>query len=316
MAIPARIKILLALDQSRQADEAVQYLTSLPLAGRVHVTLLHVRRNLPEALNNMGLSPGLHKKLEPERLESWLKQEKQAVELFMDTARRTLLTAGFPDNQVEVKTPEMKVGFARDIIAEAGRGYGAVVVGRAGLSKLKDAVMGSIAAKLVARLAQIPVWVVGGQPRGGKLLIAMDSSEGALKAVDHVAGVLGPGPQEVLLFHVIRSLEYGGQFVQGFIGDELEERLTQEGRKEMQAVFERARQRLVAAGLPEASVKTMLVTSVPSRAGAIADQAQYNGYDTIVVGRRGISKVEEFFIGRVSNKVLDFAKRQAVWVVN
>ena len=39
------------------------------------------------------------------------------------------------------------------------------------------------------------------------------------------------------------------------------------------------------------------------------------GYGTIVVGRRGLSKVYEFFMGRVSDKVLHLAKDMAVWIV-
>ncbi|MEZ4548914.1 MAG: universal stress protein [Desulfobacterales bacterium] len=41
-----------------------------------------------------------------------------------------------------------------------------------------------------------------------------------------------------------------------------------------------------------------------SRAGAIIREATDNGFGAIVVGRRGISKVEEFFLGRVSTKVI------------
>ena len=39
------------------------------------------------------------------------------------------------------------------------------------------------------------------------------------------------------------------------------------------------------------------------------------GYGTIVVGRRGLSTVEEFDMGRVSNKLVQAAKDRAVWVV-
>jgi nucleotide-binding universal stress UspA family protein len=34
------------------------------------------------------------------------------------------------------------------------------------------------------------------------------------------------------------------------------------------------------------------------------------------VGRRGLSRVRDFLIGRVSNKLIQLAKNQAVWVVN
>ncbi len=309
-------KILLAIDQSEQAENAVHYLASLPLAGRAQVTLFHVRRNLPAALNYIGMTPDMYRVMDTDQMNSWLKQEEHNVEQFLEASRQILLQAGYPQKDVVLQAPKLKVGFARDIIAEAGKGYAAVILGRSGLSKLKDVVMGSIASKLVARLGKVPVWVIGGQPQSGKILVALDDSEGSLGVVEHVAKIIGPGPQEVLLFHVIRSLEYGGQYAQSFISDEWEERLIDEGKKAMEPVFNRAEQSLIKAGLPAKSITSMLVTGVPSRAGAIADQAQQQGYGTIVVGRRGISKVEEFFIGRVGNKVLSFAKKQAVWVVS
>jgi len=35
-----------------------------------------------------------------------------------------------------------------------------------------------------------------------------------------------------------------------------------------------------------------------------------------VVGRRGLSKIQEFFMGRVSSKVVQLAGAQTVWVVS
>jgi nucleotide-binding universal stress UspA family protein len=59
-----------------------------------------------------------------------------------------------------------------------------------------------------------------------------------------------------------------------------------------------------------------LTLNAPSRAFAVVEEAQAGGYGTIVVGRRGISKVEEFLLGRVSSKVVGQAAQAAVWVVN
>ena len=59
-----------------------------------------------------------------------------------------------------------------------------------------------------------------------------------------------------------------------------------------------------------------MITGVVSRAGAIVDEARHGGYGTVVIGRRGISKVEEFFMGRVSSKVINLAKDLSVWVVS
>ena len=62
-------------------------------------------------------------------------------------------------------------------------------------------------------------------------------------------------------------------------------------------------------------VEIKLRTGMGSRAGAIIEQAKLGGYGTIVLGRRGLSKIPEFFIGRVSNKVIQMAKERAVWIV-
>jgi len=41
-----------------------------------------------------------------------------------------------------------------------------------------------------------------------------------------------------------------------------------------------------------------------------------NGYDLIVIGRRGISGIREFFLGSVSQKVFSGAKDISVLIVN
>ncbi len=41
-----------------------------------------------------------------------------------------------------------------------------------------------------------------------------------------------------------------------------------------------------------------------------------NGYDVVVLGRRGLSPVKSFFLGSVSQKVLNGAKDVSVLIVN
>jgi hypothetical protein len=58
-----------------------------------------------------------------------------------------------------------------------------------------------------------------------------------------------------------------------------------------------------------------IITGVASRAAAIYEEALRGGYGTIVAGRKGISRVEEFNMGRVTSKLLQLAKGLAVWIV-
>ena len=76
-----------------------------------------------------------------------------------------------------------------------------------------------------------------------------------------------------------------------------------------------ARDLLIAAGAEPQRLKLKYESGKASRADAIVQEADCGGYDTIVLGRKGVSKVEEFLIGRVSAKVLHKAREQAVWVV-
>ncbi|MBI9077960.1 MAG: hypothetical protein JEZ02_21360 [Desulfatibacillum sp.] len=45
------------------------------------------------------------------------------------------------------------------------------------------------------------------------------------------------------------------------------------------------------------------------------DQETMGDYGTIVVGRTGLHRVQEFFMDRVSNKVMRLATKCADWVV-
>ncbi|MFC1880277.1 universal stress protein [Thermodesulfobacteriota bacterium] len=47
----------------------------------------------------------------------------------------------------------------------------------------------------------------------------------------------------------------------------------------------------------------------------MADRAKQDSFGTIVMGRRGHSSVREFFVGRVTNKVIHLAIDRTVWVV-
>ena len=93
-------------------------------------------------------------------------------------------------------------------------------------------------------------------------------------------------------------------------------RCAKEAEKAATILLEEAIDRLERAGLKRDRISTEIRSGAPSRAEAIVEEARSSGYGTIVVGRRGLSRVEEFFMGRVSKKILQLAKWTAVWVVS
>jgi len=48
----------------------------------------------------------------------------------------------------------------------------------------------------------------------------------------------------------------------------------------------------------------------------VLKEAQAGKYDTLVIGRRGLSAVREFLFGSVSSKVIQLAKKVSVIVVD
>lgn len=298
-------KILLAVDGSDQAFEAVRYVSQLFPPKRVEVVLFHALSKVPEGFWDVEKSPAFKHKLSS--VAAWATREETVIREFMERARQLFLDRGVPEDKVSVKVGERKKDIAKEIIAESQRGYDAVVVGRLGKSPLEDLVWGSVANKLLGRLTDVPVCVVGGSPQAGKILLAMDTSEEAMKALDFAGNMVDITDCEVTLLHVIRGLE-------SWTADASEE--LQEAERAAKILLEDAIGRLEKAGLNRDRISTKIRSGAASRAGAIVEEARNGGCGTIVVGRRGLSRVEEFFMGRVSKKVLQLAKWTAVWVVS
>jgi nucleotide-binding universal stress UspA family protein len=182
-------KILLAIDGSDQSLNTVRYVSKLLASQKPDVVLFHVMRKIDETFWDLGIDPAYHRRVAD--VSAWALEQKKAIQGFMNYASQILLEAGIPEESVTAKIHESKTGVARDIIKESMNGYSGVVVGRKGLSKLKDLLLGSVAHKLVEKLRHVPIWVVGGTPQLGRILLALDGSEGAMKAVDHVGTLLG-----------------------------------------------------------------------------------------------------------------------------
>ena len=85
--------------------------------------------------------------------------------------------------------------------------------------------------------------------------------------------------------------------------------------KEISSAFDKAKRCLTDAGFKSEQISTKVISDAYSRAEAIVKEARDGDYGTIVLGRRGLSKVKEFFMGRVSKKVIQTIRNRAVWVV-
>jgi nucleotide-binding universal stress UspA family protein len=290
-------RILLAIDGSEQAFNAVHYVSSFFPKKDLEVVLFHVMAPLPTYLWDMGYNPS--SVYGRDLVEKWSAQVQKEVKEYEQKARQIFLDQGAPKEAVHIKVKKRELNVAKDIIQETENDYDALVVGSRGVNPLKGILLGSIATKLVSHVTSTPLWVVEGTPKTGKVLMAMDASEGALKALYHLCAMAKDTDWQVTLFHA----------------DMVPEGQSYKGKTSIEGFFAEAEAILEKEGVRPDHVSTKVVRGVSSRAGAIIDEARQGEYGTIVVGRRGLSKVKEFFIGRVSNKVIQLRKETAVWLV-
>lgn len=153
-----------------------------------------------------------------------------------------------------------------------------------------------------------------------RILVALDDSENAMRAVEFVAKTFTPD-HEITLFSVlldataictINSPELTPYFLsQQRALCSLEERQ----KAVISEALQKAKQTLVRAGFQEDRIHVKMEPKKRGIARDIVTEAA-SGFELVVMGRRGLSAIQEFLMGSVSQKVLNASKDFSVLLVN
>ena len=153
-------KILVALDDSRNAMRTIVFITKTFSPSENDITLFSV---LPDTaalcdMNSPELTPYfLSQHSNFCQLEE---RKKHLVNEALQQAKDILVNAGFDKDRISLKVQVKKRGIARDIIEEALCGYSIVVMGRRGLSGVKEFILGSVSQKVIHSVKDISVLIV------------------------------------------------------------------------------------------------------------------------------------------------------------
>jgi nucleotide-binding universal stress UspA family protein len=141
------------------------------------------------------------------------------------------------------------------------------------------------------------------------ILIPVADSPSARAAVDYVAGLfLSPDNVRITLLHVNRRPS-GGEELMGY---RYIAALPERGNHAMQ----RARNILVSSGLKPERIHTEIVSGSFATVGdGIIEYFNKNPHTLVVIGRKKMSKAEEFVLGDVSVKLVRALENTAVMVV-
>ncbi|MBS3758741.1 MAG: universal stress protein [Desulfobacterales bacterium] len=154
-------KILIAFDDSENSMRAVDFVAA-NFAPDCSVTLLNVLLDTQAlcAMESPELTP--YFKAEQSAFCSLEDKKKDLVSQAMQRARQDLVNCGFSKDRVEARTVIREKGIARDIIKEIQKGgYDLVVLGRQGLSGVKEFFLGSIPQKIIHGTKDVSVLLVG-----------------------------------------------------------------------------------------------------------------------------------------------------------
>jgi len=152
-------KILVAIDDSENAIRAVEFIAS-SFTKDNDITLFNVVQDTA-ALCEMN-SPELTPYFKSQQSSFCLLEEKkqELVNQAVEKAKEILMDEGFDENNISVKSELKKSGVARDIVKEAESGYHVIVMGRRGMSGIKDFILGSISQKVFNSAKNISVLFV------------------------------------------------------------------------------------------------------------------------------------------------------------
>lgn len=306
-------KILVAVDGSSYSNNTLQYL------GSLFAQIPEMKLHLFSAVRCPSLPPGKEWLGEMELMNSLppaALKKLRTTRTYMKTATDKLVRLGIGAERITSEVRLARSTVADDILHEGRQGmYDAIVIGRRGITKLEEMVMGSISASLFERSHDVPLWIIDGKVDSRKFLVPIDGSLCAMMAVDHLAHILADCREcRITLFHSTAMLSTVRPLDPQELYDRWGREWCDEHLSRPDSLFHAPKQILLEGGIPEANIQ-WLHTSKGIEAGRqILRQALIDDYGTIVIGRRGEDVKKGIFRG-VSDRVVLMGEQVAIWIV-
>ncbi len=277
-------KVLLPLDRTPESLECVNLLSHLlkrpRLRGGVEeVTLLYVLK--------MEMHPEYRVSKAKEVLETETFKEikrlfiEKEIQPLLDQAANSLTKTGYAKGRVTEKLREGPV--ANEITKEVVDGGYDTIFLKGGKHDLKEKLLATVTDTVVHSLQGVSFYVGGISPRRkevfSRILIPVDGSKPSRKAVKHaalLAKALGDEVKKITLLHVVIP------------------------RAKPEAVFKEAQGILEKQGIKKEIIEEKLGQ------GDAAEEiiAMTKEHRAVVMGKRGMTKLQDLFLGSVSRKVL------------
>jgi nucleotide-binding universal stress UspA family protein len=286
------MRILLATDGSSHSRRATRWLRDLALPSDTKITVLTVAildepPRDAQTVSALRATAGNNARRIGERAAQTLERRWHHVEV--------MVVEGDPRVEIIHAAQEMRAGM--------------IVLGARGLGRIKRFLIGSTSLA-AARYAPCPVAIVRGRPHKiGRVLVAVDESDGSRAAVRFLSIAELERDSRVTLLHVLPRT--GAEASRSARSSD--DRHRSEDERKQQAGAETLL-REVGATLEESrrSIERLVTHGDPAR--EIVKIARSRDVDLVVLGARGLRTLGRLLLGSVSEAVLHQADRPVIIV--
>ncbi|MCA1766059.1 MAG: universal stress protein [Desulfobulbaceae bacterium] len=306
-------RILIAVDGSTYSNNTIHYLGTLfgpQEAVRMHLLSIIPGGSLPPEKEWME-ELELINSLPPEA-----RKRLRSVKTYMKNATDKLGRFGINPERITTEIKLARRSVAEDIIDEARRGlFDALVIGRRGITKLEELIIGSVSEAIFKKCSDVPIWIIDGRVDSRTFLVPIDGSFNSMMAADHLAHIIeGCHHCKVTLFHSSAMLASARSIEPSDFYAKWGREWCEEHMSRPDSLFHAPKQLLVEGGIPAENIKWQHSSKGIEASRQILRQALIDDYGTIVIGRSSEETRKGIFRG-VSDRVVLMGDRVAIWVV-
>lgn len=306
--------LLIPVDGSSQSLKSLEYINFLfGKAYNAHVQLLYVIPPLPPIL----VEESKHDRDMADMLKKVERKHLTTANDALHNARRRLLTHGFDKDRIQTVVKMQVAGVARGICSYAeDKAADAIVMCTRGRSRLQTLFLGSTATKVADTSQVCPVWLVKNAVVHNGILIGVDTSDAAMRAVDHAGFMLADTDHPITLYYSRRNLMRFAPREVINAAPGLEDAWQTRAGKEISPVMEKANRMLLDAGVDASRISTRVAEGSRNAGADIIKAADNRKCGTIVMGRHGESGHTDYAMGSVTRTVVQELENKAVWIVS
>jgi nucleotide-binding universal stress UspA family protein len=306
-------KILVAVDGSPYSLNQINYL------GHLFAGVDELKFDFIRIVSTGTLPPGTEWMDELDKMSMLSPQVRTKLtqsHQYMKDVPEQLSRRGINPENITTSVRLARNGIAADIAHEARQGmYDAVLIGRRGIGKIGEMVMGSVSTSVLEKCFGVPVWVVDGEVNSRKFFVPIDGTLHCLRAVDHLAYILQNNfSAEITLFHSDAMLAHKDVDPIEVFFEQWGEEWSREHLSGSDAIFHGPEQILLESGFPGENITRLEKKIGLDPARDIVRLAVKMEEGTIVMGRRGPEDRKGIMQG-VSDRVMMAAEHVAVWLV-